>query len=346
MTSEGSGGRADAQRYANLAIEKAVSGVGYLNTKLEPWKKGDEIVIYADTGTDPVVWQVFQEACNNYGLVPIVVIVNRPKHDYANAPLAAFEAMKHSSVPGTIYVSSLGLNHGKHGQALSRMGKRNIIAEHITVDMMSRGLKWFEPEVVAEYRKWDEKIKNAGIGIKSVRITCPHGSDFTVAVGERPHYGTPGCTAFMRPMGAGQVPSEAHLCLPNVGSGDGVLYCDLTAHHVGSVQEPIKYTIKKGRIVSIEGGHEAEEFRRWLTDYGDENSWLLGEIAFGTNPWARSSGTMREDRKIWGTMHIGWGQNLDVGGSIDSVIHWDFAMRSPTCYTDGKMIAKDGKILL
>ena len=45
-------------------------------------------------------------------------------------------------------------------------------------------------------------------------------------------------------------------------------------------------------------------------------------------------------------MHFGFGQNLDVGGTIDSVIHWDFGMRKPTCYVDEKMIAKDGKILL
>jgi leucyl aminopeptidase (aminopeptidase T) len=142
------------------------------------------------------------------------------------------------------------------------------------------------------------------------------------------------------------VPSEAHLALPNEKSGDGVLYADLTMHHIGSIKDPIKFIIKKGRIVSIDGGIEAEEFQRWLTDYGDDNSWILGEIAFGTNPWARSSGTMREDRKIWGTMHLGFGQNLDVGGNIDSVIHWDFALRKPTCIVDGKMIAKDGKILL
>jgi leucyl aminopeptidase (aminopeptidase T) len=332
-------GFAEALRFANKTVEHAMKSSARWQ---EPWKKGDQIVVYADTGTDPVVWQSFQAALINYGLKPVVVIVTRPKHDYADVPTAALEAMK--AAVGNIYVSSLGVMHGKSGQLLNKMGKRSIFAEHLTVKMMERGLKWFEPEVIEEYQKWTDKVRNAGIGVKSVRITCPHGSDFTVAVGDRPHIGTPGCTGFITARGG--VPSEAHIALPNEESGDGVLYADLTMHHIGSIKEPIKFTIKKGRIVRIDGGIEAEEFRRWLTDYGDENSWLLGEIAFGTNPWARSSGTMREDRKIWGTMHLGFGQNLDVGGTIDSVIHWDFGMRKPTCYVDGKMIAKDGKILL
>jgi leucyl aminopeptidase (aminopeptidase T) len=332
-------GMVEAVRFANKTVEQALNPSTRQGAL---WSKGDQIVVYADTGTNPVVWQSFQIALHNYGLEPIVVIVKRPQHDYAAVPAAALEAMK--AAAGSIYVSSLGVLHGKSGQLLNRMGKRSIFAEHLTVEMMERGLKWFDPEVVEEYQQWGVKVRNAGVGAKSVRISCPHGSDFTVSVGERPHMGTPGSSGFITARGG--VPSEAHLALPNEGSGDGVLVADLTMHHIGSITDPIKFTIKKGRIVRIEGGIEAEEFRRWLTDYGDANSWVLGEIAFGTNPWARSSGTMREDRKIWGTMHLGFGQNLDVGGTIDSVIHWDFAMRKPTCHVDGKLIAKDGKILL
>jgi leucyl aminopeptidase (aminopeptidase T) len=331
-------GIADALRFANKTVEQTMK-LPIQGT--EPWKRGDQIVVYADTGTELAVWQSFQAALNNHGLEPVVVIVNRPKHDYAAVPEAALEAMK--SATGSIYVSSLGVMHGESGQLLNRMGKNSIFAEHLTLEMMERGLKWFESEVIEEYRKWNEKIKNAGIGAKNIHISCPHGSDFTVSVGDRPHRGAPGCTGFITARSG--VPSEAHLALPNEKSGDGVLYADLTMHHIGSITDPIKFTIKKGRIVSIDGGIEAEEFQRWLTDYGDENSWIIGEIAFGTNPWARSSGTMREDRKIWGTMHLGFGQNLDVGGNTDSRIHWDFAMRKPTCLVDGKMIAKDGKLL-
>jgi leucyl aminopeptidase (aminopeptidase T) len=326
-------------RFANKTVELAIKSP---RRGSRPWKKGDQIVVYADTGTDPAVWQSFQAALINHDMEPIVVIVNRPKHDYAAVPSAAFEAMKEAT--GSIYVSSLGVMHSKSGQLLNKMGKGGIFAEHLTLDMMERGLKWFEPAVIEEYQEWTAKIRKAGIGAKSVRITCPHGSDYTVAVGDRPHLGTSGCTGFISAHGG--VPSEAHLAIPNESSGDGILYADLTMHHIGGIKEPIKFTIEKGRIVDIDGGIEAEEFRRWLTDYGDKNSWLHGEIAFGTNPWARSTGTMREDRKIWGTMHVGFGQNLDVGGMINSVIHWDFGMRKPTCYVDGKMIAKDGKILL
>jgi hypothetical protein len=129
-------GMVEAVRFANKTVEQALNPSTRQGAL---WSKGDQIVVYADTGTNPVVWQSFQIALHNYGLEPIVVIVKRPQHDYAAVPAAALEAMK--AAAGSIYVSSLGVLHGKSGQLLNRMGKRSIFAEHLTVEMMERGLK-------------------------------------------------------------------------------------------------------------------------------------------------------------------------------------------------------------
>jgi leucyl aminopeptidase (aminopeptidase T) len=65
----------------------------------------------------------------------------------------------------------------------------------------------------------------------------------------------------------------------------------------------------------------------------------------GTNPEARWCGNLRQDRFIWGSSHFGFGMNADVGGTIDSSIHYDVAWTSPTLTIDGKVVVKDGVIV-
>ena len=108
----------------------------------------------------------------------------------------------------------------------------------------------------------------------------------------------------------------------------------------------MKVTIEKGTIKKIEGGDEARRFERWLETYSDENGYRLCELAIGTNPEAYFMGSMRQDRFILGSSHVGFGLNNDVGGVIDSNIHYDLIYSCPTIEVDGEVIVKEGRILV
>ena len=49
------------------------------------------------------------------------------------------------------------------------------------------------------------------------------------------------------------------------------------------------------------------------------------------------------DEKIYGTIHIGFGNNLFMGGAQDSDIHYDCIITKPTVYLDGICIIKNGR---
>jgi 2,5-dihydroxypyridine 5,6-dioxygenase len=327
-------------RFAKSAVKSAfVKQPGNDN----PLVKGESILILIDDQTEGAIWQSFFIALKDEGIEPVVMMMSRLEHDYANPPKLVIKAME--AADGTMYLTNTGINHSLTGLRMSELRKKNFFGEDLTVDMMTRGWRWFDPEVIADWQGWGKKVRVATQGGKLVHITSPGGTDITVEVGDRAHMGTPGTTLFLSKV-CNLGPSEAHLGLPNKDAGNGVIVADLSVHHIGAIKNPIKFTIERGKIVDIDGTMDAVEFKEWLTRYGDENAWLLGELAVGTNKWARFTGSLREDRKIWGSIHMGFGQNLDVGGLTLSNLHWDVVINNASVTVDGKTIIKDGKIVL
>lgn len=68
-------------------------------------------------------------------------------------------------------------------------------------------------------------------------------------------------------------------------------------------------------------------------------------MGFGLNPAASLSGRMLEDEGVYGTMHIGIGNNLAYGGSCNTPIHIDLIMKQPTCIVDDHYVYKDGELV-
>jgi len=327
-------------KFAKHAVEQAfIKQPGNDN----PLLKGEKVLILVDDETESAVWQSFFIALQDAGIEPVLMLMSRREHDYASPPELVVKAME--AADGTMYLTSTGMNHGVVGLQMSRLRKKNFFGEHLTVDMMTRGWRWFEKEVVADWQEWGRKIREATTGGRKVHITAPAGTDITIDVGDRAHMGTPGTTLFLSKV-INLGPSEAHLGLPNKGAGNGVIVADLSVHHIGAIKNPITLTVEGGRITKIDGTIDAVQFEQWLNTCGDENARILGEIAVGTNKWARFTGSLREDRKIWGAIHLGFGQNIDVGGETPSNLHWDVVINNATATVDDKVIIKDGKIVL
>ncbi|MCU0364818.1 MAG: hypothetical protein MUE93_04000 [Ignavibacteriaceae bacterium] len=47
-----------------------------------------------------------------------------------------------------------------------------------------------------------------------------------------------------------------------------------------------------------------------------------------------------------GTIHIALGNNVSMGGSVNVPIHLDGVVKKPTVWMDGKLLMKDGKLLV
>lgn len=79
----------------------------------------------------------------------------------------------------------------------------------------------------------------------------------------------------------------------------------------------------------------------------DENALNIAEFAIGigTNPRSRMKGNMAEDKILRGCVHVAVGDNHTIGGKLQSHVHLDGVILSPTVEIDTHLIVKEGKLL-
>ena len=103
--------------------------------------------------------------------------------------------------------------------------------------------------------------------------------------------------------------------------------------------------IENGKVVSIEGGKEADRLKSILKDSGDENSYNIAEFAIGLNDRAKVIGDIIEEEGVYGTGHFAVGNNVHFGGVNYAPIHLDMVYFHPTIEIDGKIIMEKGVLV-
>ena len=56
------------------------------------------------------------------------------------------------------------------------------------------------------------------------------------------------------------------------------------------------------------------------------------------------TGIMLDDEGVFGSVHIGIGSNITLGGNIKAAIHYDLLMWTATIELDGKVILEKGDL--
>ena len=56
------------------------------------------------------------------------------------------------------------------------------------------------------------------------------------------------------------------------------------------------------------------------------------------------TGIMLDDEGVWGSVHIGIGSNLTLGGEIKAAVHYDLLMWGATIELDGTPILERGEL--
>ena len=71
----------------------------------------------------------------------------------------------------------------------------------------------------------------------------------------------------------------------------------------------------------------------------------VAEFGIGTNDRARLSGVILEDEKVMGTIHIAFGDNKSMGGSVRVASHLDGLVKQPTVWFDERTIMEAGRFV-
>lgn len=310
-------------------------------------KPGDKILIITDTRMDPLLWQAMSAAAGELDIEPTVAIMT-PRKSHGYDPTSAIvKAALDPEVSLCIYLTSTAMAHAPLTNMLMDAGKRFILMEELTPAMMLP-----EGPCGADYVAMDQvgqKIATLFTRGKTVRVQSEGGTDLTAVIEGRPGRSVTAKLFAMRPSGGGGCAfpdGEAHVC-PVEGTGEGTIVFDLTAHSVGALKEPLRLTVKKGMVVKIEGGPQAAKWREILDKYGDANSYNCpAEIAIGLNPNVSPTGSMRTDKKLYGSSHIGVGDTIVLGGTCEAKLRLEGVIKEPLITIDDRIVTKGGRILV
>ncbi len=252
---------------------------------------------------------------------------------------------------------------GKHGaepddivkQALLNTDIFLAITEHSlthtkarkkATDKGARGatLPGFVPKMFPSLGQSKEEIKVLGNKLKNliehaneIRVTTSSGTDITFSPNKEIHiddgdYSEPG--AF------GNLPAGEIFFAPS--KGEGKIVIDLMKN--GKTLFAPKNTvieIQNNRAVDISKKCLLAEYFRTV-----KNADNLAEFGIGLNKKAKVIGYILQDEKVFGTVHFAFGSNFSFGGKVKSEIHIDGILLKPTVEIDGKVVMKNGRLLL
>jgi leucyl aminopeptidase (aminopeptidase T) len=144
----------------------------------------------------------------------------------------------------------------------------------------------------------------------------------------------------------GNLPGGEAFAVPVEGTGEGQLV--VPAGWYPDLSEDMTLRIEKGEVVELVGGGAVGDGFRQLIDLDGDDPVCkarrnLAELGVGTNPNARKPDNVLEAEKIKGTVHIAIGDNIHMGGQVESDLHEDFVQPQPDLFLDGDLVIAKGE---
>lgn len=193
---------------------------------------------------------------------------------------------------------------------------------------------------------------------RELRVTSPGGTDVTYRIGTMRTIGQYGYTDE-----PGRWDAWSGSFVWTGGEEDGVdgqvvidagdLLLDPVMRYVS---QPIVLEIRRGTIVSIEGGGaEGAILRNFIASFNDPRAYAISHIGWGMDAnadWnflafspeaAHSVGA--DGRCHYGNVLFSLGPNTELGGSNDTLCHLDIPLRNCSLFLDGEPVVKDGDVV-
>ena len=297
-------------------------------------KSGEQVLIIADYATDFIVVNAIASACKMLGAEPTVTVMSPRAINGAPPPRIVEQAAQGADV--IISPASTPMTYSKFRWDLVRVKKqaRFCTMPAINADLMTYGASQAD---YSEIERTTKKLAEIYRG-KTVRVTSEFGCDITADI-----------EGLIPLTSAGVAREKGDTCCfpdgetpiipPNKGTAEGVLVWDTSAHMLKMLKEPLKMNVKNGKVVEVFDSKDAPMFRKILEDVGEEGKHIT-EISIGTNPMARITGNVSEDKKGIGRVHIAVGSFREF--EKDTPVHIDGVIQKPTVELDGKVIIEKG----
>ena len=300
---------------------------------------GEHVLIVSEASKMSIAECLAEAVCAAGGEPTIAAMIPRER-DGQEPPALIAAAMKASNVFFCVVGKSI-----THTQAVKEAvanGSRGLVLTHFSEDMMVRGGIEADFPAIAPVC---QGVARALEGAQEVHLTSTFGTDLTYsAKGRRGNalYGV------VKPGQFSTIPTIEANVSPLEGTANGTIVANASVPYIGIgvLEEPIVCQVKDGRIISMEGGRQAQMLKKDLDSKNDPNVYNVAEMGMGLNPKCHFCGFMLEDEGVRGSVHIGIGTSITLGGTVKASCHYDVIMRDGTIEADGRILMKDGKVML
>ena len=242
------------------------------------------------------------------------------------------------SVDVVICPTEKSLTHTDARRKASAKGVRVATMPGISIETMLRCLNADAERIVELTKTIAEKLRVTS----EIRVVSEAGTDITMPMKGRNILES---TGVLRKKGeSGNLPSGEVYLAPWENKSNGVVVVDGSMAGIGMLINPIRIEVIDGYAEKIDGSEEAFTLREMLDKSGREAR-AVAEFGFGTNYKARLCGEILEDEKVFGTIHIAFGNNVSMGGNIKVSSHLDGLIKNPDVYFDNAAVMKKGKLV-
>ncbi len=298
---------------------------------------GEKVLVVTDELKRKIGYNLYTNALS-LGYESVFVEMKSREMHGEEPPKSIAELMKMFDV--VLCPTAKSLTHTEARRNASSVGARVATFPGITEEIMIRGLN-------ADYKKISEltiKLAEMLDDVQEIRVTTPLGTDIIMKIKGRRGFASKGL--FHKKGESGNLPTGEAFIAPLEGTSNGVFIVDGSMAGIGMVKgKGIRIEVKDGFAENISGGIQAGKLKSILDKYG-LLSRNIAEFGIGTNYKAKLSGNLLEDEKVMGTIHIALGDNKSMDGTVHVPIHLDGLVKNPTVFFDGKLIMKNGKLLI
>lgn len=297
---------------------------------------GERVLVVTDEPQRPLGYACRQAAVALGNSVLLAEIIPARSNGEEPPPEVA-ELMKKFDV--VLCPTSRSLTHTDARRAASAAGVRIATLPGVTEEIMVRCMNADYNAIAKRTFALCKLLEKT----TAVRVTSPAGTDITMPIAGRKAHASSG---ILRERGQwGNLPTGEAYLAPVEGGSEGVVVVDGSMAQVGMVKTPIRIEVRKGYAEEITGGEEAKKLVSLIEPFG-RDARTVAEFGIGTNDRAILTGRIIEDEKVMGTIHIAFGDNKSMGGSVRVASHLDGLVKSPDVWFDDRQIMRAGKFLV
>ena len=295
-------------------------------------RPGEKVLVVVDE-TTRAIGAAFLTAAKGLGTDPVLSEIRLRTADGEEPPEPVGTAMAASDV--VLLATGRSLTHTHARRAAIRAGARVISMPGITEDLLRDG------GLSADWGKIHEVVRRTARrlrGVRDVHLTSGAGTDLSFSLAGR-DWIVDDTGLCLRKGTFTTLPAGELFVAVVEGSAQGRLVID--AYFEDRLREPATVQITGGHATRVVGAPTAVE----AMNRGGKEGRALGRFGFGLNPQARVTGPHLEAEKAIGAAHLGFGDNLVIGGKIHCGVLVECILADVRVEIDGKAVVEKGRLV-